>query len=91
MRNVKELLKVMLENQNLFKHGLCLWSKSICWEGLISINERNLLLDYIKKNKPSMFSSIDSFVQRITLEPYYWTVKDINQRVKWINEQIEKL
>lgn len=31
MRSIKELLQVMLDNQDLFKDGLCQWKGSL-WE-----------------------------------------------------------
>ena len=89
MRNIKELLQVMLDNQNLFKEGLCCWNTELYLSCLITMEERDTLRDYILNNRPSMFSSIEAFVSRNSC--YYWKCGDVKPRIKWLNRQINKL
>jgi hypothetical protein len=43
---------------------------------------------YIRKNRPSKFSSIDAFECRNS--NYYWKIRDINPRIKWLKKHIKK-
>ena len=88
MRNIKELLQVMLDNQNLFSEGLCIWNAELHWNCLITMEERNTLLDYIRNNRPSMFSSIDAFFHGES--GYYWKCGDVRPRIKWLKKHIKK-
>jgi hypothetical protein len=89
MRTEKELLKLMLERQDQFAKGLCLWVTLLNWSGIITYDECCLLEEYIHNNRPSMFSSLSAFKNRRGY--YYWNKGDITPRIKWINKQIEKL
>jgi hypothetical protein len=89
MRTEKELLKLMLWNQENFVKGLCGWIFSLNCSNIITNYELNLLMDYIDHNRPSMFSSLSAFKNR--RGGYYWNKGDIKPRIKWINKQIEKL
>jgi hypothetical protein len=89
MRTEKELLQLMLERQDQFAKGLCIWIDLLNWSGIITYDELKLLLDYIDHNRPSKFSSLSAFKNR--RGKYYWNKGDITPRIKWINKQIEKL
>ena len=88
-RSIKELLQVMLANQDLFKTGLCNWSLQLEIWSIISEEEEMLLKDYIWENRPSKWSSVDAFKRRN--DTYYWVCGDIQPRIKWIEKHIKKL
>lgn len=89
-RTIKELLQLMLDNQNQFEYGLCRWTGNLIHMRLIGSDERNILIDYINKNRPNMFSSINAFTRKIDKNPYYWDISDITPRIKWLNKHIRK-
>lgn len=78
-RSVKTLLKLMLENQHLFKHGLCMWLSRLYQADIISSKEYDKVTWYLEANEPAN-------------NPTYWFEKgDIQPRIEWINKQLEKL
>jgi hypothetical protein len=85
LRSIKQLLQVMLDNQNLFDNGLCYWVTEVYHEGLISYEERAILLKHIQNNKPSF-----SFIRIFVTGGYFWKAGDIKPRIKWINKHINK-
>ena len=88
-RSIKELLKVMLNKQELFKGGLCSWAAMLCWKKHINKKEYVLLNTYITDNRPSIFSSVDAFMHTTNL--FYWKKGNIVPRIKWIKKHIKKL
>ena len=89
MRSVKELLEVMLERQDQFAKGLCLWIDLLNWSGVITYDEYHALLNHIDDNRPSKYSSLSAYKNRN--KNYYWNKGEIAPRIKWIKKQIEKL
>lgn len=88
MRTIKELLEIMLENKDLFKNGLCSWVVLLYSYDRISNKEYLILMEYIENNRPSIFSSLNSFLSQIS-NSYYWKSGDINPRIKWIQKHIK--
>ena len=88
-RTVAELLELMIENQDYFHQGLCVWARQMFHAELISSTENDILDAYIQANRPSAFSSWDAFKHR--KKRFYWTMDDIHPRIKWINQQYNKL
>jgi hypothetical protein len=88
-RTIKELLTIMLNNQNLFKDGLCIWASILCLNEIITPKERLVLKEYINNNRPNFYESKKAFVGYVSLSPYYWDMNDINPRLKWIEKHIE--
>lgn len=88
-RNVAELLELMVEHQDCFYKGLCIWARQMFHAKLISSSELDILTEYIKANRPSVFSSWDAFKHR--KKRFYWTMDDIHPRIEWINQQYNKL
>ncbi len=82
MRTIKELLQLMLDNKQMFYDGLCSWKNELHFRGLITSEELSLLYKYIANNKPftlhRMFSS----------GSYYWKMKNIKPRIKWLKYHI---
>lgn len=87
MRTIKELLQIMLDRQDLFSAGLCNWVNRMYYCDIITYEERIALHGYIRENRPSKYSSINSFIHRNFL--YYWSYDDISPRIKWIKEHIK--
>ena len=87
-RNIKELLQLMLDNKYFFKEGLCYWKNELYLYDLITKQERATLHDYIRNNRPSMFSSIDAFFHGES--GYYWKCGDVRPRIKWLKKHIKK-
>ena len=83
MRKNKELLQVFLDNQHLFKTGICGWVMDLYIEGAISFEERMYLLGLIRKNEPVL--------TKIGLQGdglYYWEKGNIKPRIKWLKKHL---
>ena len=89
MRTIKELLQLMLDNQEHFVSGLCSWAFYLCRHGKINNLELMLLDRYIKTNKPSKWSSFDAFSNSLKKSDWYWKYGNIKPRVEWINKHIK--
>ncbi|MEY2702604.1 MAG: hypothetical protein RLY43_1240 [Bacteroidota bacterium] len=88
MRNIKELLELMLENQDCFcSGGLCGWASELCLARIITCEEYHFLGEYISHNRPHKWSSYDAFKHRH--EVFYWTPYNIKPRIKWIKKHIK--
>jgi hypothetical protein len=83
-RTIKELLQLMLEHQELFRKGLCMWVGDLCWDKYITSKESDILDKYIQKNRPKNF-------YWLTGDEYYWKDGDIKPRIKWIKKHIARL
>lgn len=86
-RSIKELLQVLLDNQDLFVFGLCQWNKT-CWNnGLIIYKEFLMIREYININRPD-----NEYTRLIGFNSgYYWFPGDLEIRIRWLNEHIAKL
>jgi hypothetical protein len=83
-RSIKELLQLMLDNQDLFYDGLCFWAANLLFKK-ISREEYCLLIIYIRKNAP--------FSHKINIfktSPFYWKSGDIAPRILWLKKHIKK-
>jgi hypothetical protein len=86
-RSIKDLLNLTLENQELFDVGLCNWFVKLLGQELISSSEFCRLYEYIDKNRPSKFSSIEAFLHRNI--SYFWNPGNIKPRIKWLKKHIK--
>jgi hypothetical protein len=75
-RIVRKVLKMMLENQDLFKSGLCSWVDELKNCGKIYYSEFCTVRRFIKAFKPA------------NCNLYWWTPAEIEPRITWIKEQI---
>jgi hypothetical protein len=87
-RSIKELLQLMMDNQHCFDEGLCKWVSNLYHFGKITFIESFILLNYIRYNRPFIFSSFEAFWFRIT--SYYWEPDNIVPRIKWLQYHIKK-
>ena len=89
MRTIKELLQIVLDNKDYFESGLCSWVSDVYWSTkLFNKDEFFKLKIYIRENRPSMFSSINTFIHRNS--SFYWNPTDINPRIKWLKKHIKQ-
>ena len=88
MRNIKELLELMLENQDYFNSGLCTWAGKMFCTDLITYDENYSLKNYINKNRPHKYSSLLAYRSRSS--GYYWKEGNIQPRITWIKKHIKK-
>ena len=90
MRSIRELLELMLENQQIFNKdsgGLCSWVGDMRYANfLISYTEYITLRRYIESNRPNPYSSVGAFRARDTW--FYWPKGNIKPRIKWLKEHI---
>lgn len=87
MRSIKELLQVMLENQQHFEKGLCQWIGDLYADDVITKEEYFELDLYRFKNKPVIPSWWR--ITRMSTN-YWWQAGDIKPRLKWIHKHIAK-
>ena len=84
MRSIKELLQLMLDNQQSFRTGLCHWVDYMYMDALITNSEKRTLSSYICEHPP--------FIHKIYRRHrgYYWKPGNIKPRIAWIKKHIEK-
>lgn len=80
MRSTKKLLQLMLDNQDLFRAGMCGWVERMQSYELISIDECNSLMIIIKENRPYR-----------TKELFYFPSCEIEPRIEWIKERLSEI
>lgn len=94
MRSIKELLEVMLNNKDLFRSGLCQWNDHLCTQDIITWDERIILKNYIRSNRPPFYDNLTIFGHVIRRDDpithYYWKLGKIEPRLKWIKKHIAK-
>lgn len=88
MRSIKELLEVLLDSQEHFSYGLCMWVNRLYKANIISYEEERCLVRYINNHRPSKFSSLDAWKQRNS--DFYWPKGAIEPRLAWIHKHIRK-
>lgn len=89
MRSIKELLEVMLENQDKFRDGLCMWGLKLLTNNIVTQNEYRVILKYIEGNKPKWYSSSSAFYEAFSQSGYYWECYNIEPRIEWIKKHIK--
>jgi len=78
MRNIKELLQVMRDNEQHFVTGLCGWCANLCLDNLITEREYTLVNCYLEKNLPPKKPN-----------KFCWRIADIKPRLKWLEQHIK--
>jgi hypothetical protein len=78
---VKNVLILLLDNQNLFSTGICDWVESLEKNNLITENESILFFDYMKNNIPNSRNYFCGF---------WWKMGKIEPRIEWIFAQLNK-
>jgi hypothetical protein len=78
---VEKVLKLLLNNQDLFSTGICDWVESLEKNKLITETEILWMDDYLKNNKPKI---------RFSMLCFWWDCGKIEPRIEWINAQLNK-
>lgn len=81
VRSEKELWQVVLDNQQEFCNGICLWIVFLEIEGIITTKEHDVLLMSIKNLNPILKKS----------DIYLWECSKIQPRIEWIENRIKQL
>ena len=84
MKSNKEILELMLENQHLFREGLCQWAFDTCVRNGLNAEAYNNIDWYIYKNRPINLRTLFNTT-------YYWDPRNKSPRIKWIKKHIKKL
>lgn len=90
MRSIKELLHLMLDNQQCFFEiknappGLCLWVNNMYHTSLITVEEFISLKSYIRNYPPFIYKIYRRHGR------HYWKPGDIQPRIAWIKKHIKK-
>jgi len=87
MRNIKEILEIMLQHEELFLTGLCNWACNLKVHGHINYEELMRLYKYIQDNRPAKWSGIITLICMNNL--HYWPVGWIIPRRKWLKHHIK--
>ena len=80
-RTEKELIEIMLDNEDLFVTGLCKWLHQIYFYELISFTEYEMLLFIFADNRP---------YTEIGIGYYWWQSGNIEPRIDFLNDLIKK-
>lgn len=81
MRTIKELLQVMLDNQEHFRTGLCELNICLYLRGYITCNEKCIIRNYINMHPP------ENIVPGIFC--WYWERGEKEPRIKWLKDHIQ--
>ena len=86
MRSTKELLEILLEQYKnnkilmIQEFGLCWAIVRLYSKNLISLEECDILTDYLYSNKPEW-----------AWAGYWWTMEDVPPRIKFLKQLISRL
>ena len=88
-RSLLELLKIVSYHPEHFRSGLCQWIDALEIHRIISRKEARKLLEYVKNNRPSMFSHINAFYHKMYGSLFYWEKGILSYRLKWLDKHIK--
>lgn len=93
-RSKKELGQLLLDNQDLFRNGLCNWVGDLHrFRGLIDEDECTLLLELISSKRPSFIPLLNNIYnpdRKKYDSVFYWEQGCIKPRIKWIKKNLMK-
>jgi hypothetical protein len=101
-RKIKTLLIIVrcnlyrLLSSNGLNGGICAVVHDLQIEGLLSKEERYLIIDYMEVNKPDFaikreLSDEIEDAQGFVVNRHWWTPREFTPRLEWLNEQIKSL
>ena len=91
MRNIVELLEIMLKHKDLYKTGLCGWAEDLAYESIITYDEKERLRDFIQQNPPGLWSFDRIWYWAGDSDGFYWEYGEIAPRLRWIKRHINLL
>lgn len=77
IRPLKELLQVFLDNQDLFRTGICSWSNVLWMHGFIS-KEEERYIDALLEDHPDYNPVL-----------FIWKLGLIEPRINWLKENLK--
>lgn len=87
--NLQRIGRIILENQQYFKTGLCGWVSNLTYSKILTEAEEALVKSIINRNRPS-FSFINDFYNPDKINKrnngFYWNEGYIKPRIKWIKK-----
>ena len=91
MRNIKEILEILLDNVERVRieGGLCDVATELHYQSVITWVELCRIHVYIRDNRPSALSSKEALLS--VKSPYYWAKYKVQPRAKWLKKNIKKL
>ena len=89
MKSIIELLKLVKDNKELMRTGLCSIVYQLRSSDIITLDESSLILDYLKRNRP-VEGSIYYEAEWADTD-WHWTPWNWESRERWLNAQIEEL
>ena len=81
-RSDKQLLILLRDNIDKLNTGLCFLITQLHYEGIITEEERDNLQFYLSTHRP---------IAPKWEHYYFWQPRNKEVRIKWLNEQIDKL
>lgn len=90
MRTNKQLLKVLLDNKNLFDRGLCWWICCLRIEDLITIEEENHLKEIVCYNRPKyrLYHEIYNPNKLNSNNSYFWYRGYLKPRLEFLKKHL---
>ena len=85
MRTNKEILKLLLENIDQLRTGLCGLANRVD----ITYNEYYSIYNYISRYRPNKKSKLYGHGPDITNNQYYWEKGDKESRARWLKYHIK--
>lgn len=84
MRTDKELFQVMLDRIDMFKTGLCGLACDLHDVGIITLDERRHIIQYVNNYKHTHLKYM------FRRNAFMWTMRVVEPRIKWLKQQINK-
>lgn len=86
MRNLRQLLGVVLFHPEHFSYGICGWVERLYTYNVITYDERVELRCFLMRELPKKKYPNDLG------DPYLfsWPIRELEPRVQWINDQLKK-
>jgi len=92
MRTLKELLSLLylvVSKNPDFREGLCFNIRAYLYKTQeITMNEYELLLDYVDDNRPKWYQK--GYDKKQKKSSYYWPMHSKQPRLDWLKKHIEK-
>jgi hypothetical protein len=91
-KRMAALLQRMLDHEELFNVGLCMWAASMETAGYFTAREEFDVRDYIGRNRPTERWTYDAlFYQNGPDSVYYWKTFELGPRKRWLKKHIKSL
>lgn len=90
-KSIKELLILLRNNEELFKDylctGLCVLSRYLWEDDIITLDEFDLLKEYIETYRPTKGKH---YGESKKFSGWYWTCDEWPPREAWLDDEIKK-